>query len=131
MHFWLQNSFPFRLAKTLGADYAEEHEELLSLCNTDDDVKAVNEKFEEKKKAAVETFKQTLSDSVDDFVKLAGEDVVRTVETQKKEQQKKGIEDSVKDHLRGFSRTIPSFLTAYLRRSVRFLTVTVDIYCLA
>ena len=85
MHFWLQNSFPFRLAKTLGADYAEEHEELLSLCNTDDDVKAVNEKFEEKKKAAVETFKQTLSDSVDDFVKLAGEDVVRTVETQKKE----------------------------------------------
>ena len=91
----------------------KEHEELLSLCNTDDDVKAVNEEFEEKKKAAVETFKQTLSDSVDDFVKLAGEDVVRTVETQKKEQQKKGIEDSVKDHLRGFSRTIPSFLMAY------------------
>ncbi len=67
----------------------KEHEELLFLCNTDDDVKAVNEEFEEKKKAAVETFKQTLSDSVDDFVKLAEEDVVRTVETQKKEQQKK------------------------------------------
>ena len=100
----------------------KEHEELLSLCNTDDDVKAVNEKFEEKKKAAVETFKQTLSDSVDDFVKLAGEDVVRTVETQKKEKQKKGIEDSVKDHLRGFSRTIPSFLMAYGDDSVTLAT---------
>lgn len=100
----------------------KEHEELLSLCDTDDDVKAVNEKFEEKKKAAVETFKQTLSDSVDDFVKSAGEDVVRTVETQKKEQQKKSIEDSVKDHLRGFSRTIPSFLMAYGDDSVTLAT---------
>ena len=91
----------------------KEHDELLSLCATENDVKAVNEEFEEKKKAAVEVFKQTLSDSVDNFVKSAGEDVVRTVETQKKEQQKKSIEDSVKDHLRGFSRTIPSFLMAY------------------
>ena len=91
----------------------KEHEELLSLCATENDVKAVNEEFEEKKKAAVEVFKQTLSDSVDNFVKSAGEDVVRTVETQKKEQQKKSIEDSIKDHLRGFSRTIPSFLMAY------------------
>ena len=30
-----------------------------------------------------------------------------------KEQKKKEIEDSIKDHLRGFSRTIPSFLMAY------------------
>lgn len=91
----------------------KEYEELLSLCGTDEDIKAAKQEFEEKKKAAVETFKQTLSNSVDDFIKSAGEDVVRTVETQKKEQQKKGIEDSIKDHLRGFSRTIPSFLMAY------------------
>lgn len=39
-------------------------------------------------KASVETFKQTWADSVDNFVKSAGEDVVRTIETQKKEQQK-------------------------------------------
>ena len=71
----------------------------MSLCNTDEEVEVANREFEEKRKAAVETFKQTLSDSVDDFVKSAGEVVVRTVETQKKEQQKKGIEDSVKDHL--------------------------------
>lgn len=100
----------------------KEHDELLSLCNTDEDIKAANHEFEEKKKAAVETFKQILSDSVDDFVKSAGEDVVRTVETQKKEQQKKGIEDSVKDHLRGFSRTIPSFLMAYGDENVTLAT---------
>ncbi len=100
----------------------KEYEELLSLCDTDEDIKAANQQFEEKKKAAVETFKQTLSNSVDDFIKSAGEDVVRTVETQKKEQQKKGIEDSIKDHLRGFSRTIPSFLMAYGDDSVTLAT---------
>ena len=57
-----------------------------------------------RRKQRLRFFKQTLSDSVDNFVKSAGEDVVRTVETQKKEQQKKGIEDSIKDHLRGFSK---------------------------
>ena len=100
----------------------KEHDEILSLCNTDEEVEAANQEFEEKRKAAVETFKQTLSDSVDDFVKSAGEDVVRTVETQKKEHQKKSIEDSVKDHLRGFSRTIPSFLMAYGNENVTLAT---------
>ena len=100
----------------------KEHDEILSLCNTDEEVEVANREFEEKRKAAVETFKQTLSDSVDDFVKSAGEVVVRTVETQKKEQQKKGIEDSVKDHLRGFSRTIPSFLMAYGNENVTLAT---------
>ncbi len=100
----------------------KEHEEILSFCNTDEEVKDAKQEFEEKRKAAVEAFKQTLSNSVDDFVKSAGEDVVRTVETQKKEQEKKGIEDSVKDHLRGFSRTIPSFLMAYGDESVTLAT---------
>ena len=55
----------------------------------------------------------TLKDSVDEFVRSASQEVVKTVETKKKEQEKKGYEDIVRDHLRGFSRTIPSFLMAY------------------
>ena len=43
----------------------------------------------------------------------AAKDIAKTVETAKKEKEKKDIESSVKDHLRGFSRTIPSFLMAY------------------
>ena len=35
------------------------------------------------------------------------------METTKKEEEKQGIEDKVRAHLRGFSRTIPSFLMAY------------------
>lgn len=100
----------------------KEHQDLLNICETKEDIDFANQEFEEKKKTAVKTLKQTLSDSIDGFVKTAGTDIVRTVETQKKEQEKKGIEDSVKDHLRGFSRTIPSFLMAYGDNTVTLAT---------
>ena len=79
----------------------------------DKDRDAINKKYDEKKKEIVEEFKQTLNDSVEEIVKKAGEDVVRNVETDKREQKKRTIEDNIRDHLRGFSRTIPSFLMAY------------------
>ena len=41
------------------------------------------------------------------------EKVVKTVETTKRERIKETIEEEVRDHLRGFARTIPSFLMAY------------------
>lgn len=91
----------------------KEHKEHLEACKTEEEIVAVNQEYKEKQEKNLKTFKETLSNSVDNFVESAGQEIVRTVETQKKEQEKKGIEDSVKDHLRGFSRTIPSFLMAY------------------
>lgn len=44
------------------------------------------------------------------------------VETKKKEREKETIEDGVRDHLRGFSRTIPSFLMAYGDNTVTLAT---------
>ena len=46
-------------------------------------------------------------------VKKAAETIVETVETEKLNTEKNSIEGSVRDHLRGFSRTIPAFLMAY------------------
>lgn len=73
----------------------------------------VNQEFDKRQEEAASRLQETLNSSISDFVKSASEDVVRTIETSKKEREKKGIEDSVRDHLRGFSRTIPSFLMAY------------------
>ena len=100
----------------------KEHKDALAASKTAEDTANADRVFEEKKKAAVDTLKQTLADSVDDFVSSAGQDIVRTVETQKREQEKKTIEDAVKDHLRGFSRTIPSFLMAYGDETVTLAT---------
>ena len=54
-----------------------------------------------------------MNETVNNMMEEAGKTAVRDVETAKKEKEKRTIEDSIKDHLRGFSRTIPSFLMAY------------------
>lgn len=73
----------------------------------------VNQEFDKRQEEAASKLQETLHESIIDFVKSASEDVVRTIETNKREREKKGIEDDLRDHLRGFSRTIPSFLMAY------------------
>ena len=73
----------------------------------------VNQRHDEQKAEAFQALTQKLEDSREELVQSAGETVVREVETTKKEEEKQGIEDKVRAHLRGFSRTIPSFLMAY------------------
>lgn len=94
---------------TLDADM----EAAVAGAETDEEEVIIRKEFEERKKQAVDEFKAVVSGSVDDIVKSAGEEVVRRVETDKKEAKKRTIEDGIRDHLRGFSRTIPSFLMAY------------------
>ena len=73
----------------------------------------VNQRHDKQKTEAFQALAQKLEDSREELVQSAGETVVREVETAKKEDEKQGIEDKVRAHLRGFSRTIPSFLMAY------------------
>ena len=90
-----------------------ENEREKALENESADVEQINAEFDRRKQDAAEKLKQALSESVDSFVQSSGKEVVETIETHKREETKKTIETSVKDHLRGFSRTIPSFLMAY------------------
>lgn len=73
----------------------------------------VNKEFDRQKQKAADQLKKALADSVDTFLQSSSETVVRTVETAKMEKEKETIEDAIRGHLRGFSRTIPSFLMAY------------------
>ena len=91
----------------------KEREEKLGEASTKEEMKIVNQQIDEQKKRAVETLQQTIKESVDTFIDTAGRTVIEGVETEKREQKKRSIEDGIKDHLRGFSRTIPSFLMAY------------------
>ena len=91
----------------------KEREERIAAATTREEIQKVNQHIEEQKQQAVETLQQTIKDSVNTFIDTAGQTVVETVETEKREQKKRSIEDGIKDHLRGFSRTIPSFLMAY------------------
>ena len=73
----------------------------------------VNEEFQKKKEELKKKYETDLKKTADEFVEEATKGAVETVETKKVERKKETIESSIRDHLRGFSRTIPSFLMAY------------------
>lgn len=69
--------------------------------------------FRKQAQDAADKLKDTLSGIAEDFTQDAAKKVAETVETKKKERERDNVMDMVRDHLRGFSRTIPSFLMSY------------------
>ncbi len=82
----------------------------------------IDKEFEIMKQESIAKFEEDLKGAIQDFVDTSAQTTIRTVETKKKERMKTEIEDGIKDHLRGFSRTIPSFLMAYGDESVTLAT---------
>ena len=82
----------------------------------------INQEFDEKIEKAREQFQETLTSGFKELVEESKKDVVKTVETNKREREKSQIEEGIRDHLRGFSRTIPSFLMAYGNDNVTLAT---------
>ena len=77
------------------------------------DVDSINENYNLKQKENNKLFENNLINEIHNIIEDAGTTIVKAVETDKKKREKEKIEDSVRDHLRGFSRTIPSFLMGY------------------
>lgn len=95
-------------ANKLTADYEENLKKVQSV----EEKKAVTEKYQEGMKNLRDNLVAALS-STQEIVTRATEITVKAVEDGKTERKKKVIEDKVRDYLRGFARTIPSFLMAY------------------
>ena len=77
------------------------------------EIKQINQEFDEKQTSAHNDFITQMQDKVSEIVDASAQTIVKVVETDKKQKEKNQLESSVRDHLRGFSRTIPSFLMAY------------------
>ncbi len=79
------------------------------------EVTKINEEYEKKielnNEKMLDEIKKKMADA--DLLSGSTETITREVETEKKKEEKKGKEDEVRDNLRGFARTIPSFLMAY------------------
>lgn len=100
----------YRIEKTRAE---AERDEKLKQAETKEEEETAQKEFEDKMEQVRHDFQQTLSDGLQEQMKAAGNNIVERVEKDKKEKEKRNIEDDVRDHLRGFSRTIPSFLMAY------------------
>ena len=62
---------------------------------------------------ALQSLVETVQETVHQTVEEKPKEVVEQAERHKAEQEKQSVEDEVRAHLRGFSRTIPSFIMAY------------------
>lgn len=100
----------FHIAKNrIEKDRADE----LEKAQTPEQVDVINRKHDQKLEAACKELVENLKDSRKELVKTAGETIVREVETAKREARWQSLESGIRYHLRGFARTIPSFLMAY------------------
>ena len=84
--------------------------------------KEIEAEFSRKKQEAEQRFRKEINEAVDAFTESSAKDTIRTVETRIRERERDTIEDGIRDHLRGFSRTIPSFLMAYGDQTVTLAT---------
>jgi len=76
-------------------------------------VAEIDREFDEKKKTVQAEFLESIQAQVKTVIDNAGRTIVEAVEADKQEKKKNEIKDKIRDHLRGFSRTIPSFIMAY------------------
>ena len=90
-----------------------EKKEELKKCETPEQKVEVEKKYNIKKEEVKKVLISTVNTSKEEIIDNVQKDTIKAIEVNKKEKDKKDIETIVKDHLRGFSRTIPSFLMAY------------------
>ncbi|MCF0221918.1 MAG: hypothetical protein HUK19_06465 [Fibrobacter sp.] len=98
--------------KIEAGDAEHRRDKALENCNSKAEEKQIQQTFSNEINAAKKKFQEIVSDTADIW-KKATEETVKAVEESKIEKKKNDIEEKVRDHLRGFARTIPSFLMAY------------------
>lgn len=92
---------------------AAEYQAKADAAASESELNEINHDYELKQQELMNGFKKQMNDAISSMIQSSGKMVVETVETDKKEKKKQDITDQIRDHLRGFARTIPSFLMAY------------------
>ncbi|MCD8192609.1 MAG: DEAD/DEAH box helicase family protein [Oscillospiraceae bacterium] len=80
---------------------------------TEEQVAAAETDYHATIETAMKAFVESTQQAVAQTLQEKPKEIVETLERHKAEQEKHSIEDDIRAHLRGFSRTIPSFIMAY------------------
>ena len=85
----------------------------LQKAETEEEKRQVQAEHEEKVQQATQEFNEQMEQRVQEVVVESAQRVVEEQETKKEEKKKRRLEGDIRDRLRGFARTIPSFIMAY------------------
>ncbi len=80
---------------------------------TPHDIARAEQEYQDNVAAAMQALAQAVQEETQKVIEEKPQQLVEKLEKVKKEEEKKTAEDDIRAHLRGFARTIPSFIMAY------------------
>jgi len=90
-----------------------EREKKLAVAETQEQVKEADEEYKSGLQAALDNFNEGIRVATKNIIDNKPKEVIENLEMAKDQKKAKEYSDEIRDHLRGFSRTIPSFVMAY------------------
>lgn len=90
-----------------------EHEKKVQAAASQEEKEKLEEKLQQDLAKEKQNFQQAIQETVQTALEDSQKTMVQQLETQKEQKKARAIEEDVRAHLRGFSRTIPSFIMAY------------------
>ena len=89
------------------------HEETLQQATNKTEIDEAEKTLREEMEQALKSVNEAIKEATDEIISQKPKKVVERIEKDKEERKKESVEDEVRAHLRGFARTIPSFIMAY------------------
>lgn len=103
----------YNISKTLIEADRENAVKLAEEEGRHNEIEKINSNYDEKQKQNNKEFENNILNAIHTITENGERTAVEVTEKDIKRKEKEGIEEQVRDHLRGFSRTIPSFLMGY------------------
>ena len=80
---------------------------------TDEDLNQADAEYKSTLDEALKNLVESAQKNAEETIREKPQEIIEKMEKNRAESDKKEMEDTIRDHLRGFSRTIPSFIMAY------------------
>ena len=88
-------------------------EEIRQQATNEKEIVDAEKAFRQEMEMALKGVNNAIKEATDDIINNKPKEVIERIEKDKEKRKKESVEEEVRAHLRGFSRTIPSFIMAY------------------
>jgi hypothetical protein len=89
------------------------HEEARLQATNEKELEDADRDLRQEMEQAIKGVNEAIKEATDDIINNKPKEVIERIEKDREERRKDSVEEEVRAHLRGFARTIPSFIMAY------------------
>ena len=89
------------------------HDETLQQATNKKEIDEAEKTLRQEMEMALKGVNNAIKEATDEIINNKPKEVIERIEKDKEERKKESVEEEVRAHLRGFARTIPSFIMAY------------------